>query len=45
MTDDNVLTNLATDPRVIGILSATLLLLAHVGSVAAGVGTLAVYGP
>lgn len=45
MTDDSLPTNLATNPRVIGVLFATLLLLAHVGSVSAGVGTLAVYGP
>ncbi|WP_433623443.1 DUF7503 family protein [Halomicrococcus sp. NG-SE-24] len=45
MTDESLPRNLATNPRIIGVLSTMLLLLAHVGSVSAGVGTLAVYGP
>ncbi|WP_227354089.1 DUF7503 family protein [Haladaptatus salinisoli] len=45
MTDDTFQSYLAENPRMIGVLFVTMLLLSQAGTAAAGVGTIAVYGP
>lgn len=45
MSDATFQTYLAENPRMIGVLFAMLLALSQAGNAAAGVGTLAVYGP
>lgn len=45
MTDDAFQSYLAENPRMLGMLFMAICLLSQAGSAAAGVGTVAVYGP
>jgi hypothetical protein len=45
MSDATLQSYLAENPRMLGVLFTALLTLSQAGNAAAGVGTLAVYGP